>query len=343
MASRILAATAALVVLLAGCGGPSKPARVGPKHDAPKPLQTAPPCHVDPQHGTMGACAPKPPPGLKLGPPLAANGNPRFVDLSNNDPVYGAGAYRAMRARGYVGVDVKVNQASYIDRTAAGMLSSARATGMRVGGYDFADNTSGTGPVTEANIFVGRLRALGICGGRGAIPPTGDFEYGQITPSYVNQWVAVVRRACGRVQIYTGAWYWNVHVGCYWPQGVAGWVSAYASSVQPYLPCGIGQNLLEWQFSDHAFNGANTSDASVYLHGPASWDRYTNAGPPPKPKPRPLTPAQKRRLAHLIGARQRLRGQIAVSDRQARREIAHLHSLKAEGDHVNRLIKTLRR
>jgi len=340
MASRTLAATVALIVLLAGCGGTSKPARVGPKHDAPKPAQLAPPCHISPQSGQMGACAPKPPPGARLAAPRTVVGSPHFLDLSNNDPIYSVGAYRQMRAHGYTGAVFKLNQAGYIDRTAAGQVAAARQAGDRVGGYDFADTTQGVGPIAEAHIFIGRLQALGLCGGRGVIPPTGDFEYGTITPSYVVTWVAIVRQACGRVQIYTGQWYWNPHVGCFWPRGVPGWISGYGAL---YLPCGIGADFLEQQFSDHGYNGFNSTDVSVYLHGSASWDRYTNAGPPPKPKPAPLTPAQKRRLAHLLGARQHLRGQIAVSDRQARREIAHLHSLKAEGDHVNRLIRTLRR
>jgi hypothetical protein len=279
---------AAVIVLLLVGPGDNHPATVPTlPNGAPKPLLRALGCHVSPTAGVPGACAPRPLSIRRLLPSTALPG-PRFIDLSNNNPVSAQGM-RAIKARGYVGVIVKVNQAGYRDPTAAGMVHAARAVGLKVGGYGFADPTR-VGPIQEAHFFVAYAKQAGVCGGQGVFPATLDAEYGNITRGYVAVWVGIVRHACGSVQIYTGQWYWNPHVGCYWPSGVRGWVSAYGvSDVRRYLPCGLGALLLEHQYTDREFNGANTADASTFFGSSSQLDTYTGA----KPKPAPLIPPSK--------------------------------------------------
>lgn len=265
---------AILALIVGGCGSGSHHHATALPNGAPKPTLTAPPCHVSPTNGTPGACAPHQPGSLKpTAPRPTATSYPQFVDLSNNDPVNASGM-RAIKAHGFVGLYAKVNQATYIDPTYAGMVRDARAAGLKVGGYDFMDPGRASAS-HDADLFVGRLKATGTCTGKDVMPPTLDVEYGSIGRSQVDAAVAVVRKACGRAQIYTGQWYWNPHVGCYWPSNVSGWISGYPNL---YLPCGL-KAATAHQYTDRGFNGALSGDVSRFLGTDAQFAAYSGTQP----------------------------------------------------------------
>lgn len=234
------------------------PYRVLPRPPLP-PGQAAPPSHC--AH-VLGGCLPRPR-EQNAADITATNQGP---DLSNNDPVYGDGAWAGIARRSAFAVFKVSEGTGFIDSTAAPMTSYARRHGLVVGGYDFL-HVCGDDAASEARLFVSRLRADGLIGPR-TLPPVADAEYGGSgcnARSWLLTWAQTVRAQTGRwPMIYTGAWWWQPHVGCWWPGSLA-WISGYGVAY-PYMPCGRSQ-LDMWQFTDAGFNGATTSDMSVWRDG----------------------------------------------------------------------------
>lgn len=310
----------AALVLLAGCGGTPKPAKsVG-----------APDCQVKQNTGRMGVCVPKikPPPGL-LSLPRQQGRVYRGEDVSS---------YQPCRNRSYLAFLIfKLDEGNSWHDPAAACNHRANA-GIPNGPYFFARPGSA---IAQADRFANDALAIGATR---SLPATLDYETQAGGCDYIRTFASryMARTHNRRFIVYSAAFIWP---GCsHVPAGVVLWDAAYGSSWSNLTGFAGGATI--WQYSDGVIGPTphlDGNDSDVFLRGSPAQLVAANVGPPPKPKPRPLTPAQKRRLKHLIGARQRLRGRIVVSDRQARREVAHLHALKTEGDHVNRLIKTLRR
>lgn len=262
----------ALGLLTAGCG-----------HTHPKALKVPAPCpQASGGHGTMGACAPATA-GLEYRKgiiPKAISGE-TYPDLSNNTPVTDHGM-QLIAQHGHKAVYLKVNQGTgFIDHTFAGMAASARRHGLAVGGYDFVSCYC----AAEARLFVKLLRQAGQTRtSAGWMPPTLDIEYANANRAGIETMVRIVRAAFGRVNIYTGQWYWTPRLGCYWPTGVSGWLAGYptAPRVCGLHPTGYTQH----QYTDRGFNGAIYSDMSVWLSSSQAFKAFRNlATPTPTPMP----------------------------------------------------------
>lgn len=212
-------------------------------------------------------------------------------DLSNNDPILGDGPWSIIGAHNAFAI-FKVNQGTYYtDRTAKPMADYARRHGITVGGYDFADVCHSPAQ-DEAAVFVGLLRVDGLLTGRNVLRPTGDMEYpvGSLScnaRSWIITWVVTVHNLTGLwPMIYTGAWWWNPHIGCYWPGNSISWISGYASLsfiLSSAMPCGLS-HLDNWQYSDAGSNGYNRTDMSIWRAGAPAFIQASN-GTPPGPSP----------------------------------------------------------
>lgn len=203
-------------------------------------------------------------------------------DLSNNDPVLSRSGQAAIAAHNAFEIDKLNESTGFIDSTAYTMLTLAHAFGIVTGGYDFL-HVCISDPPSEARVFVQREQAIGLIQ-NGTFPGTGDAEY---PPSpqcnvrvWIQSWINTVYSLTHRwPMIYTGAWWWNPHVGCWWPAHALAWVSGYTGSVSSVpRPCGQGHIDL-WQASDAGYNGAIHGDLSYWLDGTTAFASATHIGP----------------------------------------------------------------
>lgn len=264
----------AVAALVAGCGTSQHQI---PAKASPSVVRLCP--QAANGHGQMGGCTPK---SLTLQTkvlnPFVFPSGARFPDLSNNDPTYDMGAIRRF---GNQGVILKTNQGTgFIDSTFAGMAHAAKAVGLAVGGYDFDEVYT----ASEAYTFINRLHAAGIYRNTAnTFPPTLDVEFGNFNREGLRHQIDILLREYGRVQIYTGAWYIEPHLGCAWPSGVPGWISGYPNAS---APCGLpGFNFKEHQYTDRGFNGVFSSDMSIWRFSQSSFDAFVHKTTPPPPKP----------------------------------------------------------
>lgn len=311
----LLAALIAIGLLLLSTGGghPHPPYRTLPRPPLPA-TEKAPPAGCG---HTMGSCLPQP----KSAPTQSSSAG-SFVslelvsatsstvgpDLSNNNPVYGS-AWKAIARHSRFAYFKSVEGAGFYDPTAGPMASSAKSAGLKTGGYDFLHVCLGSA-TGEAWHFVASLRAQHLLGGAN-LPPAADAEYpGSIGCSgrvWIQSWVDAVYKADGHICPieYTGAWWWQPHIGSWWPtclnRKLKSWISGYGVSY-PYMPAGQSELDL-WQLSDHGFNGYNYADLSV-VHTGTLASLGGHAGKP-KPDPYALFPAQRFSLAHHVKASER--------------------------------------
>jgi lysozyme len=210
--------------------------------------------------GGAGVCAPRA--RLPLAPraPTGQTG----PDTSNNDPIYD---WKPVRAHGHLFAWTKLIQGTgFIDATAAAQVAGMRRAGILAGGYDLFE-VCVADPRAEAADFARRLRALGLISG--SLLPIGDAERPLSVPCSVSEarrwiwtWVDEIHRLTGRWPgIYTGAWWWNPEVGCWWPPHAVSWISGYGP-FPPFLPCGL-RHLGVWQYTDRGFNGSGDSDMDL--------------------------------------------------------------------------------
>lgn len=266
----------AVLLMVAGCGGSSKPLRVPLGLTVPTkfgalspPQREAPSCGLKEQgeiaagKGFLGACAPHPKPSFSLIHPVGGASGP---DTSNNDPLYNWGP---VRARGHRFGWTKLNQGNgFIDQTASRQITAIRRVGLSPGGYDFLEVCIGN-PVSEAKVFLSRAVATKALG-RGTLPVVGDAEWPLSPPCSVNsarawimKWITTVQSVAKIIVIYTGAWWWDPNIGCWWPKGVLSWISGYGVSY-PAIPCGLS-HLDFWQFSSsYPLTSNMTGDMSIY-------------------------------------------------------------------------------
>ncbi len=232
-----------------------------------------------------GGCLPKQPISLAASITATTQG----PDESNNTPVYGDSRWAEIGAHNSFAIFKVTEGTGYVDPTAAPMGRYARAHGLVVGGYDFL-HVCGNSPVTEAQVFVYHLRADGLTG-KGSLPGIGDAEFGGSgcdARAWINTWARTVYNGTGRwPMFYTGAWWWQPHLGAYWPNPSLAWVSGYGVGY-PYMPSGRSQLDL-WQFSDRAWNGSSSGDLSVWRDGARAFTALTGTTTP-RPHPRPHRP-----------------------------------------------------
>lgn len=312
-----------LAFCLSACNGSLSPVKLHPKAGAvPAPQAISPSCDskAPSGHGSMGECTPKSP---SSGHTLPYSPSQTCGDTSNNDPIYGSIWASYAKPCHYF----KLNQGlGFIDRTAYQQVLDARRyrRGIYLGGYDFFEVCKGS-PVEEAHIFYGRLVALHLLG-PGTMPPAGDAEWPLSPPCsaatarwWIGKWVSTVEALTHRIAIlYTGGWWFDPNVGCWWPASTYSWISGYGVKYPP-MPCGRSELDL-WQDTDSGFlvNG-HYGDVSVYLHNlPLARFAHVVAPRPPKPKHNPTL------LAALIHERTILRVRLAA------------HHCHKSGPHVHR-------
>lgn len=299
------------------------PYRTLPRPPVP-PGQKAPACSST-DH-TLGQCLPKPVGARNAASITATTQGP---DFSNNNPVESASAWDKIAAHNSYAIFKVTEGTGFTDGTAATMARFAKARGLMVGGYDFL-HICGDNPTVEAQVFVSHLKADGLTG-RKTFPGIGDAEFGGgcDARTWILAWVGEVRALTGRTPlIYTGAWYWQPHLGAFWPNPSLSWISGYGVRY-PYMPS--GRSVLDlWQFQDRGFNGYNASDLSTWRDGAKAFTAYTNsvvAKPAViKPKPKPLPRAhcfgrhpQHNRTCRRVHAKiGRLKRQIAAVERKYR-------------------------
>lgn len=306
------------------------------------PAPRVPPGQVKPNPSTcphvMGGCLPKP----KAGAPESSasiTATKQGIDLSNNNPVFSGSSWSAIGAHNALAIFKTTEGIGFVDSTAKAMAAAARAHHIVVGGYDFLHICLDS-PTGEAHLFVAVLRTDGLTG-RGSLPPTGDAEFGGSgcnVRAWLTSWALAVHAVLGRwPMIYTGAWWWNPHVGVWWLAHALAWVSGYTSwSLLPH-PSGRSQIDL-WQFTDHGWNGATTSDLSVWRDGNAAFARAAGA----KPKPRTIGGAEHyerydNTLRHFGKTAARERSTVETWDRQGCRQPARRPICKATINHLRKL------
>lgn len=326
------------LIALAGCGG-SDHANQGVSAPQKAVGPSVCPGATDPAQvarggGQMGGCEPGyiKAGALKRGATLAPSGE-RFPDISNNNGLTDSQTSRigALNPLVYL----KTNQGTgFIDRTFLHRTALLRRAGAATGGYDFVSCYC----AAEANLFVSLLHQAGMTRtSKGWGPPTLDVEYGNASRQGVAVMAAIVQRAFGRVQVYTGCWYWCGRLGGgYWPVGAYGWLAGYPSA--PILP-GLPRRLyVAHQYTDRGFNGVTSSDMSIYLAGAGhpTFAAYVAAATKPKPV------SKHTRLLHLYQRRASLRKTLAAHGcRTLRHSSRRCKVWFAHGDAVNASIKVL--
>lgn len=327
---------AALLLTLAGCdsGGPSTTPADHVVARGGRQAPVAPPAECVTHEGqhAMGACAPSR--GVApSAPPLAARSAAAAgtgPDLSNNNPIFGLASWRRIRAHGHRFAYFKVVEGvRFVDGTASRMARDARAAGVIPGGYDFL-HVCTVNPYVEANLFVRYLRADGLLGPN-TLPPAADAEY-PISPAcsaaasrlWLARWQHTVETETHRiVVIYTGKWWWDPHMGCYWPRRPA-WVASYPVLVRP---CGLAHATLH-QFGSSIFNGVSSDDMSVFYGTVADLARFANGHyvaplPPPSRHAKSLCHVLRRvRARKHPGAYARRRGARAKAALEKPRRIS---------------------
>ena len=241
------------------------------------PGQTAPKsCSGTMKTHALGKCLPKP----KVSNAASITATTQGPDFSNNNPVYDSSAWAGIGSHNAFAIFKVTEGTGYVDPTARPMAAEAKAHGLVVGGYDFL-HVCLTSPTSEAQVFVANLKLDGLTG-KGTLPGTGDAEYGGSgcdARAWMTSWSNEVELLTGRwPMIYTGAWWWQPHLGAFWLPHSLAWISGYGVRY-PYMPSGRSQ-LDIWQFSDAGYNGYNTSDLSLWRDGAAAFNALTGATPP---------------------------------------------------------------
>lgn len=309
-------AVLAVALLIGACGGHAHP----PYRTLPRPSLKHTP--LVPPAGcvhTLGACLPQPKTSssssstssarVAFSLAAAVTGRLQGPDFSNNNPAPAGAWSRIAKASRFVYFK-SVEGTAFTDSTARGMAVAARAHGLPVGGYDFL-HVCLNDPGREAAHFVAALRAQGLLG-KGALPPAADAEYpssiGCSGRVWIQTWTDEVDKLDGHVCPieYTGAWWWQPHIGAWWPTcrnvQLKTWVSGYGVAY-PFMPAGV-THLDLWQFSDHGYNGYNSSDLTVYRSS-TPFASFTGTAAKPRPGAYALYPAQRFKLGQGVRASER--------------------------------------
>jgi len=176
-------------------------------------------------------------------PPRPAHG----FDVSNNN---GRIDFKQAKKAGQDFVWIKAGEGDWKDPTFQGNVKAAVAAGLEVGGYQFLRPKKGRTGAQEAKFFIDRLDAAGL--GKGDLRPVLDVEATTLdvkgTRQYVQSFVNSMQAHGFRPAIYTGAWFWDPHVGNE-NFGLPLWVSGYVPESKLVLPK-AWDSYAVWQYDD---------------------------------------------------------------------------------------------
>lgn len=175
--------------------------------------------------------------------PVPAHG----FDVSNNN---GRIDFNAAKKGGQDFVWIKAGEGDWKDPDFQANVKAAVAAGLEVGGYQFLRPRAGRTGAQEAAFFIARLEAAGL--GKGDLRPVLDVEATKLdqaaTRNYVRSFVSAMQAHGFRPAVYTGAWFWDPHVGDE-SFGLPLWVSGYVPEKDLRLPRAWSSYAV-WQYSD---------------------------------------------------------------------------------------------
>jgi lysozyme len=175
--------------------------------------------------------------------PIPAHG----FDVSNNN---GHVDFKAAKRAGQDFVWIKSGEGDWRDPDFQPNVKAATAAGLEVGGYHFLRPKPGRTGAQEAEFFIDRLNAAGL--GKGDLRPVLDVEATKLdqagTRAYVKSFVSAMHAHGFKPAIYTGAWFWDPHVGDE-SFDLPLWVSGYVPEKDLRLPR-AWKSYAVWQYSD---------------------------------------------------------------------------------------------
>lgn len=276
----------AAVVLIAGCGSPTKTSTTttttGPAAVSPAAVACA-----SPTAGFMGACNPQRSEGLKLTrTPKSSFGGIQGVDISNNN---GPVSFTYLRSHGIDFAYVKGDEACHRDSDFDGNIQRAAAVHMPVGIYDF----SRPGSISSASeaACMASLTRYALAHHATLLPDDFDVESFNegVSGQGVCNWLhAAENDLRADLRGVKAAVYGSVgtYPGCF-PNGTEQWPADWGISFAPTLP-GYSGEPFDWQYFGPRFASA-TLDGMDRDKGSSKIFK-TEFG---APKPKPLTHAQK--------------------------------------------------
>jgi GH25 family lysozyme M1 (1,4-beta-N-acetylmuramidase) len=191
----------------------------------------------------------------------AVSGDALGVDVASyQHPSGRAITWSAVHASGQTFAVVKATEGtSYVNSYVTADAAGARAAGLQIGLYHFADPAlTGGSPtpdaVAEADHFAAQVKAVG----GSQLPPTLDLEEtGGLTPAQLASWtgsfLSRVQSDTGRrPMIYTGPYFWNDDVQSSGFGSYPLWEAEYTSASTPIAVRGWSTWSL-WQYSDGAY------------------------------------------------------------------------------------------
>lgn len=159
------------------------------------------------------------------------------LDLSNNN-ANGRPNFRMLRANGVVGVMLKVSEGqTFVDSFFKDWAKRARAAGMRVGGYHFAQPRPGNAKAEAAHF----ARNLGKVERRDFRPAL-DLESnpGGLSGNALEQWSREfnqeVQRLTGHLPMFYASTGWINSMNFNVPIGAALWLAHWSNDGRPFTP-----------------------------------------------------------------------------------------------------------
>lgn len=157
------------------------------------------------------------------------------LDLSNNND---SPNFKMLAADGVKGVMLKVSEgATFTDPVFQNWAKRARAAGLRVGGYHFAQPNGGD-PIAEARHFASKLGSIA----RRDFRPALDLEQnpGNLSWSNLVAWSRVwnqeVYRLSGTLPMFYASKGWIQAMGADVPIGAALWLAHWSNDGKPFVP-----------------------------------------------------------------------------------------------------------
>jgi GH25 family lysozyme M1 (1,4-beta-N-acetylmuramidase) len=208
---------------------------------------------------------------LALSAAIATAGPVRGPDVSNNN---GCGVnWHAIRQAGArFGAAKATEGTAFRDRCFPRNWGHMQHEGLVRIAYDFGRPASWRSGTQEARYFVAWVNANGGFGKHDFAVLDLEALGGPMSQAALRRWVidwlVEVERAGhpGRMGIYSGAWWWNPHVGIWFPIGPFKWTANYSPAPRPFGAGGWDF----WQFTDGRYGpsphsiGAGSMDISVF-------------------------------------------------------------------------------
>ena len=190
----------------------------------------------------------------------AAAAPPRGIDVSMWQGT--TVNWHSVRSSGIAFAFVKASQnTSFVDPQYAVNVANARAAGVAVGAYDFADPRDGTAAQIAANARADAIHFLTVARPQPTdLRPVIDVEQTNgLSPTELTLWVrtwvtTVASRVHARPLIYTSPSFWQLRLANTRTIAAAAdlWVAHWTTAAQPWVPASdwAGHGWSFWQFSD---------------------------------------------------------------------------------------------